>query len=86
MTPMTSLTVLYCQLINLPNKTSQNLFKLVIFGISQLWDLIETWGFPMDDLCELPDSSIFSADKFTKQNLTKPLQISDFWVYLSFGT
>ena len=56
------------------------------FTFSWLWDLIETWGFRVDDPYDLPDSSTSSADKFTKPNLTKPLQISDFWAYLSFGT
>ena len=39
---------------------------------------IETCGFRVDDPYGLPDSSTSPADKFNKQNFTKPLQNSDF--------
>ena len=59
---------------------------MLIFGsflvISQLWDLIETWGFPVDDSYDHPDSSMSPHDKFTKPHLTQPLQNGDFCSFL----
>ena len=64
----------------------RNLSKMVIFGsflvISQLWDLIKTWGFPEDDSYNHPDSSISPHDKFTKPHLTQPLQNDNFGIFL----
>ena len=38
---------------NLPNQISRNLLNMVIFAvflaITPVWDLIETWGFQVDD-------------------------------------
>ena len=64
----------------------KNGYFLQFLALTRVSDFKETWGFLVDDPYDLPDSSILSADKFTKPNITKPLQISDFWAYLSFGT
>ena len=51
-------------------------------GLIQLWDLIETWGFHVVDLYDLPDCFISPCNKFIKPNITQPLQNGDFWQIL----
>ena len=67
---------------NLPNQTSRNLLKMVIFhsflAITPVWDLIETWGFCVDDPCDFPDIPISPQKKFTKPNIMQPLKNDDF--------
>ena len=46
--------------------------------ISQLWDLIETWGFRVDDPCDFPDIPILPHKKFTIPNITQLLKNCDF--------
>ena len=46
--------------------------------VSQLWDLIETWGFREDDPCDFPDIPILPHKKFNKPNITQPLKNGDF--------
>ena len=40
---------------NSPKQNSHNLLKL---AITPDWDLIETWGFRVDDPCDFPDIPI----------------------------
>ena len=47
--------------------------------VSQLWDLIETWGFRVDDPCDFLDIPISPHKKITKPNITQPLKICDFY-------
>ena len=51
-------------------------------SVSQLWDLIETWGFHVDDPSGFPDIPISPHKKITKPNITQPLKNGDilqFW-------
>ena len=54
--------------------------------ISQLWDLIETWGFRVDDLCYFPDSSRSPHHKFTKPKITQPFKNGNFWQFLDHNS
>ena len=82
MTLVTSLIFLYHLTKNLPNQTSRNLLKIVIFrsflAITPVWDLIETWGFRMDDPCDFPDIPISPHKKIIQPNITQPLKNCDF--------
>ena len=51
---------------------------LQFLAITQVWDLIETWGFHMGDPCVFPDNPISPHQKFTKPNITQPLKNGDF--------
>ena len=55
----------------------------ITLTITPVWDLIETWGFRVDDPCDFPDSPIGSPiiphHKFTKPEITEPLKNGDFW-------
>ena len=42
-------------------------------AITQVWDLIETWGFHVDDHSDFPYIPISPHKKFTKSNITQPL-------------
>ena len=59
---------------------------MMIFGsflvISRLWDFIEACGFCAGDTYDLPDCFIPPHHKFSKPNITQPLQNSDFWPFL----
>ena len=46
--------------------------------VSQLWDLIGTWDFCVDDPCDFSDIPISPHKKFTKPNITQPLKNCDF--------
>ena len=48
-------------------------------AITLVWDLIETWGFRVDDPCNFSDIPISPHKKFTKPNITEPLKNCDFW-------
>ena len=47
-------------------------------AITPVWDMIETWGFHMDDPRDFPDIPILPHKKFTKPNITQPLKNGDF--------
>ena len=47
-------------------------------AITQVWDLIETWDFRMDDPCDFPDIPITPHKKFTKPNITQLIKNCDF--------
>ena len=47
-------------------------------AITPVWDMIETWGFRMDNPCDFPDIPISPHKKFTKPNITQPLKNGDF--------
>ena len=49
-------------------------------AITQVWDLIETWGFRVDDLSDFP---ISSHKKFTKSNIMQPLKYGNFCSFLA---
>ena len=46
---------------------------LQFLAITQVWDLIETWGFHVDDPCDVPDIPISPYKKIIKPNITQPL-------------
>ena len=46
---------------------------LQFLAITQVWDLIETWGFRVDDPSDFSDIPISPHQKFTKSNITKKL-------------
>ena len=50
----------------------------ITLTITSVWDLIETWGFRVDDPYDFPDISISPHKKFTKPNITQPLKNDDF--------
>ena len=52
-------------------------------AITQVWDLIETWGFRVDDHSDFPDIPISPHKKFTKSNITKPLKYGNFCSFLA---
>ena len=87
MTLVTSLILLYHLTKKLPNQTSRNLLKIVIFhsflAITPVWDLIETWGFRVDDACNFPDIPMSPHKKITKPNITQPLKNGDFSQFLA---
>ena len=93
MTYITFLIVPYHLTTNSPNQNSHNLSKMVIFSsflaITPVWDLIETWGFCVDDVCCFPDTPISPQHKFTKTKITQPLKNCYFeisWSLVQFGT
>ena len=47
-------------------------------AINQVWDLIETWGFRMDDPYDFPDNLLSPHDKFTKLKIPQPLKNGNF--------
>ena len=55
----------------------------ITLTITTVWDLIETWGFRVDDICDFPDNPIdgpiIPHHKFTKPEITQPLKNGDFW-------
>ena len=57
-----------------------NFLKFLV--ITQVWDLIETWGFHVDDPCDFPDIPIWPHKKITKPNITQPLKNGDFSQFL----
>ena len=42
------------------------------FTITVVWDLIETWGFCLDDHCDTPDIPILLPKKIIIPNITQP--------------
>ena len=58
----------------------------ITLTITPVWDLIETWGFRVDDPCDFPDSPIGSPiiphHKFTKPKITQPHKNGDFSQFL----
>ena len=85
MTLVTFLIFLYRLTKNLTNQISHNLLNMVIFAvflaITPVWDLIETWGFRVDDPCDFPDIPISPNKKFTNQtshNLLKMMIFRSF--------
>ena len=52
-------------------------------AITPVWDLIETWGFRVDDPCEFPDIPLSPHKKLTKPNITQPLKNGDFFHFLA---
>ena len=50
-------------------------------AITKVWDLIETWGFRVDDPSDFPDIPISPHTKFTKSNITQPLKYGIFAVF-----
>ena len=51
--------------------------------ITLVWDLIETWGFRVDDACNFPDIPMSPHKKITKPNITQPLKNGDFLQFLA---
>ena len=55
----------------------------ITLTITPVWDLIETWGFRVDDPCDFPDNPIdgpiIPHHKFTKPEIMQPLKNGDFW-------
>ena len=50
------------------------LSRFWFLAITPVCDLIETWGFRVDDPCDFPDIPISPHKKFTKPNITQPLK------------
>ena len=44
-------------------------------AITPVWDLIETWGLPVDDFCDFPDKSISPHKKLPNQTSHNLLKI-----------
>ena len=65
--------------------TEESTITLTI--ITPVWDLIETWGFRVDDPCDFPDNPIdgpiIPHHKFTKPEITQPLKNGDFWRFFA---
>ena len=55
----------------------------IILTITLVWNLIETWGFRVDDPCDFLDNPIngpiIPYYKFTKPEMTQPFKNGDFW-------
>ena len=87
MTLVTSLIFLYRLTNKLPNQISPNLFKMVIFysfwAITQVWDVIETWGFCVDDPCDFPDIPISPQKKLPNQTSRNLLKMMIFRSFLA---
>ena len=52
-------------------------------AITLVWDLIETWGFRMDDACNFPDISMSPHKKITKPYITQSLKNGDVSQFLA---
>ena len=82
MTLKTSLIFLFHLTKNLQNQILRNFLKMVIFhkflAITRVSNLIETWGFRVDDPCDIPDIPISPHTKITKPNSMQPLKNCDF--------
>ena len=87
MSLVTSLIFLYRLTEKLPNQISRNLLKMVIFrsflAITPVWDLIETWGFHLDDPCDFPDILISPHKKLPNQISRNLLKIVIFHSFLA---
>ena len=63
--------------------------KIMIFhsflAITPVWDLIETWGFCMDDHYDTPDIPISIPKKFIIPNITQPLKNYDFLHFFGYN-
>ena len=68
---MTSLIFLYHLTKSLPNQTLGNLSKMVIFcsflAVTPVWDLIETFGFRVDDPRDFPEKNYQTKHHTTSQ-------------------
>ena len=87
MTLVTFLILLYRLTKKLPNQISRNLLKIVIFhsflAITQVLDLIETWGFRVDDHSDFPDIPISPHKNLPNQisrNLLNMVIFAVFWL------
>ena len=88
MTLVTSLIFL-CQLTKkLPNitQTLKNGHVTQFLAITQVWDLIETCGFCVDDLSDFPDIPISPHKKFNKSNITQPLKYGNFCSFFGYNS
>ena len=55
-------------------------------AITPVWDLIETWGFCVDDPCDFPDHPVSPHKKFTYPNITQPLKKGDFFQFFGLNS
>ena len=54
------------------------LSRFWFLAITPVCDLIETWGFRVDDPCDFPDIHISPHKKVSKPNIMQPLKTGDF--------
>ena len=62
------------------------LSRFWFLAITPVCDLIETWGFRVDDPCDFPGSPILPHPKFTKTKITQPLKNGDFCQFLGHNS